>query len=77
VLIGMNATVLHDAEIGSFCIIGAGCLVMEGMRVPDHSFVVGSPGKIKGRPTEQQLIWVRDGFRQYAELAERYKKEGL
>ena len=77
VLIGMNATILHDVEIGSFCIIGAGCLVMQGMKVADHSFVVGSPGKIKGPPTEQQLMWVRDGFRQYAELAERYKKEGL
>ena len=35
VLIGMNATLLHDAEIGYLCIIGAGCLVCLGMRVPD------------------------------------------
>jgi carbonic anhydrase/acetyltransferase-like protein (isoleucine patch superfamily) len=43
VLIGMNATVLHEVEIGSFCIIGASCLVSEGMKIPDHSFVVGVP----------------------------------
>jgi carbonic anhydrase/acetyltransferase-like protein (isoleucine patch superfamily) len=61
VLIGMNATILHDAEIGSNCVIGAGCLVSQGMKVPDHSFVVGVPGKIKGRPTEQQLWWTREG----------------
>lgn len=50
---------------------------MQGMNIPEHSFVVGSPGKIKGVPTEQQLRWVKDGFGQYAELAELYKKEGL
>jgi carbonic anhydrase/acetyltransferase-like protein (isoleucine patch superfamily) len=30
VLVGMNATILHDAEIGSNCIIGAACLVGQG-----------------------------------------------
>ena len=77
VLIGMNATILHDAEIGSFCIIGAGCLVMQGMKIPDNSFVAGSPGKIKGQPTKQQLWWVQEGFKGYAELARHYKKQGL
>ena len=32
VLIGMNATILHDAEIGDRCIIGAGCLVIVANR---------------------------------------------
>jgi carbonic anhydrase/acetyltransferase-like protein (isoleucine patch superfamily) len=77
VLIGMNATVLHDAEIGSFCIIGAGCLVGQGMNIPDHSFVVGVPGKIVGRPSEKQLWWVKEGRKEYTELARQYKMQGL
>lgn len=77
VLIGMNATILHDVEIGSFCIIGAGCLVMQGMKIPDNSLVVGFPGEIKGQPTKQQLLWVQEGFKEYAELARHYKKQGL
>ncbi len=77
VLIGMNATILHDAEIDDNCVIGAGCLVGQGMKIPGRSFVVGVPGKIKGRPTEQQLWWTREGPKQYSELVERYKKEGL
>jgi carbonic anhydrase/acetyltransferase-like protein (isoleucine patch superfamily) len=77
VLIGMNATILHDVEIGNFCIIGAGCLVMEGMKIPDHSLVVGSPGKIKGQPTKQQLSRIQEGSKQYSELARRYKRQGL
>jgi carbonic anhydrase/acetyltransferase-like protein (isoleucine patch superfamily) len=46
----MNATILHDVEIGSFCIIGEECLVIQGMKIPDNSIVVGFPAKIKGQP---------------------------
>lgn len=77
VLVGMNATILHDAEIGSNCIIGAACLVGQGMVVPDFSFVAGVPGKIRGRPTEQQLWWTRGAHKEYEALVVQYKKDGL
>jgi len=77
VLIGMNATILHDAEIGNFCIIGAGCLVSQGMQIPDKSFVVGVPAKIKGEVTPEQLFWVEQAPKEYAELTKKYKDEGL
>jgi len=77
VLIGMSATILHDVEIGGFCIIGAGCLVPEGMKIPDRSLVFGVPGKIKGEPTEQQLRWATEGYKGYVELARQYKEQGL
>jgi carbonic anhydrase/acetyltransferase-like protein (isoleucine patch superfamily) len=76
VLIGMNATVLHDAEIGNFCIIGAGCLVSQGMKIPDNSLVVGVPGKIKGRVSAEQSFWIKDAPQGYAKLVKRYKKQG-
>ena len=77
VLIGMNATVLHDSEIGDYCAIGAGALVSQGMKVPNGSFVAGVPGRIKGEVTESQLWWVAEGSPHYHRLAEQYKKEGL
>ena len=77
VLIGMNATVLHEVEIGDNCVIGAGCVVGQNMKVPDYSFVVGVPGKIKGKPTEQQLYWTREGYKEYIDLMRTYKEEGL
>ncbi len=77
VLIGMNATLLHDAEIGNFCVIGAGCLVPHEMKIPDRSFVTGIPGRVKGEASPQQLWWVREGPQGYAKLAEQYKQEGL
>jgi carbonic anhydrase/acetyltransferase-like protein (isoleucine patch superfamily) len=76
VLIGMNATILHEAEIGNFCIIGAGCLVGEGMKIPDNSFVVGVPGKIKGRVSPKQSFWVKDAAKSYAKIVKRYKEQG-
>lgn len=77
VLIGINATVLHDAEIGNFCIIGAACLVGQGMKVPDNSLVIGVPGQIRRITTENQQWWVEEGYKSYLDLARQYKGEGL
>jgi carbonic anhydrase/acetyltransferase-like protein (isoleucine patch superfamily) len=77
VLIGMNATILHDVEIGDFCIIGAGCLVTEKQVIPERSFVVGVPGKIKAKVTEEQLYWVKEAPLTYVDLMKQYKSENL
>jgi carbonic anhydrase/acetyltransferase-like protein (isoleucine patch superfamily) len=77
VLVGINAVVLHGAEIGNFCLIGAGCVVSEGMVIPDGSFVVGVPAKIKGKVPEKLMHWVQDVPGAYANLAKQYKEEGF
>jgi len=77
VLIGINATILHDAEIGDSCIVGAGCLVSQGMQVPDGSFVAGVPGEIKGKVSPRHAVWIQRAPQGYVELAERYKAQGL
>ena len=77
VLIGMNATILHDTEIGDSCVIAAGCLIGQGMKIPDNSFVVGVPGKIKGKSSPEQLWWAREGSKMYAKLARQYKDQEL
>jgi carbonic anhydrase/acetyltransferase-like protein (isoleucine patch superfamily) len=76
-LIGMNATILHDTDIGAFSIIGAGCVVMQGMKVPERSFVVGVPGVIQGQSSGRQLRWTNEGPGVYADLAHKYKEQGL
>ena len=77
VVIGMNSTLLHDVEIGDYAIIAAGCVVTEKMKVPEKSFVVGIPARIKGQIAEDQLWWSQNIPKIYIELAEQYKKEGL
>jgi carbonic anhydrase/acetyltransferase-like protein (isoleucine patch superfamily) len=76
-LVGMNATILHKASIGSYCLIGAGALVSEGMAIPDYSFVVGVPAKVKAKVTEEQMWWLKDVPGEYAALGRHYNSEGL
>ena len=45
-LVGMGAVVLNGAKIGKGCLIGANALITEGKEIPDHSMVVGQPGKV-------------------------------
>lgn len=80
VLIGMNATVLHESEIGDRCIIAAGAVVGQSMMVPDGSFVTGVPGRIVGKATKEQLWWVERDPAVHdwlLRLIEQYKLEGL
>lgn len=44
-LVGMGATVMNHAKIGSECIVAAGALVTEGKEFPDRSLIVGAPAK--------------------------------
>ena len=53
-LIGMGAIILNGASIGKNCIIGAGALVTQNSVIPDHSLVLGSPGKIIRQVTQEE-----------------------
>ena len=76
-LIGNNATVLDDAEIGNYCVVAAGALVPEGMKIPDYSMVAGVPARIKGKVTGKHMAWVGRGIPIYTDLARKYKEQGL
>jgi carbonic anhydrase/acetyltransferase-like protein (isoleucine patch superfamily) len=54
-LIGMGAILLNGAQIGTGSIVAAGTLVVEEMKVPPHSLVMGSPGKVKRPVTDAEL----------------------
>jgi len=77
VVVSMGATILHDAEIGDSSILAAGCVVKEKAIIPEKSFVVGIPGKIKREVAEYQAYWMEESPRIYSEIAQQYKQEGL
>jgi len=80
VLIGINAVILHDAEIGNRCIIAAGAVVGEGMKVPDGSFVAGVPGRIVGKLSNTQLKRIEHDPAtrlRLKQMLEQYQQEGL
>jgi carbonic anhydrase/acetyltransferase-like protein (isoleucine patch superfamily) len=53
-LIGMGAILLNGAHIGSGSIVAAGTLVVEEMKVPPRSLVMGSPGKVQRPLTDAE-----------------------
>jgi carbonic anhydrase/acetyltransferase-like protein (isoleucine patch superfamily) len=76
VILGIGAKILHDVEIGDYSIIAAGCVVTEKTKIPEKSFVVGVPGKVKGKISEEQMWWSQNSPKIYSENGEMYKKEG-
>jgi gamma-carbonic anhydrase len=47
VLVGMGATILDGARIGTQSLIGAGALVPEEMEIPPRSLVLGMPANVE------------------------------
>lgn len=72
VLVGMNATVLNNAKIGNNVIIGANALITSGTVIPDNSMVLGSPGKVVGKLSEEQIAAIKENARVYVEKASEY-----
>ena len=67
-LIGMGAILLNGAHIGTCSIVAAGTLVVENMKVPPKSLVMGSPGKVKRLLTHAEIADVQlyaDRYVQY------------
>jgi carbonic anhydrase/acetyltransferase-like protein (isoleucine patch superfamily) len=76
VLIGVNAALLEDSHIGSYCLIGAGAVVLGGARVPDHSLVIGVPGRVRELSPEHEER-LKDPTANYVRNARRYINAGL
>ncbi|MFC1974035.1 gamma carbonic anhydrase family protein [Chloroflexota bacterium] len=76
-LVGNHATILAFADIGNFCIIAANSTVMERAKIPDRSFVVGSPASIKGELTQKNIKKMDFYMPPYVDLVKEYKKQGI
>ncbi len=58
--------------VGEECLIGADAVVVPGTVVPNRSVVMGVPGKVVRRVTDEELERTLDIARRYRELAEDY-----
>ncbi|PKP26817.1 MAG: gamma carbonic anhydrase family protein [Bacteroidetes bacterium HGW-Bacteroidetes-2] len=68
VLVGMNAVIMDDAQIGDECIIGAMAFVKAEVVIPRRSLVVGNPAKISKEVTDEMIDWKTAGTRLYQQL---------
>ena len=72
-LIGIGSTILNKAKIGKNCIIGANTLVTENKVIPDNSLVLGSPGKVVRKVTDDEIKVIRENAKHYVKNSKRYK----
>jgi len=70
-LVGMNAVVMDEAEIGEAAILAACAFVPAGYKVPARSLAAGMPVKVKRELTEQEIAWKREGTETYQDLTRR------
>ena len=69
-LVGMNAVIMDDAEVGDECIIGALSFIKAGMKIPNRKMVVGNPAVIVKDISDGMIEWKTKGTALYQQLPE-------
>ena len=73
-LIGIGAVILNNAIIGKNCIIGAKALITENKEIPDNSLVVGAPGRVVRKLTDEEIGKITENAKHYQDNWKRYVK---
>lgn len=68
VMVGMNAVIMDEVEIGDESIIGAMAFINANTKIPSRSLVVGNPGKIIKQVSDEMIAWKTKGTRLYQTL---------
>ena len=76
-LIGMGATILDGAVVGSQCIVGANALVKQGQEIPDGSMAVGSPARVIRKLTAEERAGLKGWATKYIANAAHCLKHGI
>jgi len=67
-LVGMNAVIMDNVELGDECIIGALTFIRQDEKIQARSLVAGNPGKIIKQVTDEMLSWKTEGTKLYQSL---------
>ena len=67
-LVGMNAVIMDEVELGDECIVGALSFIRQGEKIPSRSLVAGNPARIIKQVTDEMIAWKSEGTRIYQQL---------
>lgn len=70
-LVGMNAVVMDEAEVGAEAIVAACAFIPAGMKVPPRHLVAGLPAKVLRPLKDEEVAWKLEGTKTYQDLTER------
>ncbi|TEA79614.1 phenylacetic acid degradation protein PaaY [Allopusillimonas ginsengisoli] len=68
-MVGMNAVVMDQADVGDASIVGAMAFVKSGMIIPPRSLVMGSPARVMRELDDESIARKSFGTQQYKDLA--------
>ena len=71
-LIGIGAIILDGARIGKNSLIAAGSLVTPNTQIPERSFVLGSPARVKRELSDEEVENLQKFWQNYIALSEIY-----
>ncbi|RZJ34781.1 MAG: gamma carbonic anhydrase family protein, partial [Chryseobacterium sp.] len=54
-LVGMNAVIMDNVQLGDECIVGALCFIKADEKIPSKSLIVGNPGKIIKEVSDEMI----------------------
>ncbi len=74
-LIGMNSTVLDNAEIGASALIAAGSLVLSGTVIPPGTLWAGSPARYRRDLSPSEIDGLANYWKNYLEYKDEYLRE--
>src|SRR5258708_863064 len=75
-LLGMGSRGLDRAVVGELALVGAGALVVEGMRIPPRTLAVGVPARVKRELTADEIARLEQSWKSYVDYKNRYLKQG-
>ena len=67
-LVGMNAVIMDNVELGDECIVGALSFIKQDEKIPRRSLVAGNPGKIIKEVSDEMITWKTEGTKLYQQL---------
>ncbi len=67
-LVGMNAVIMDNVELGDECIVGALSFIKAGEKIPERSLVAGNPASIIKRVSDEMINWKTQGTQLYQSL---------
>ena len=67
-LIGMNAVIMDEVELGDECIVGALSFIKQAEKILTRSLIAGNPAKIIKQVSDEMIKWKTEGTHLYQQL---------
>src|SRR6476620_4692614 len=76
-LVGMNAVIMDNVELGDDCIVGALSFIKADQVIPPRSMLVGNPAKIIKEVSDEMIQWKTEGTAIYQQLVADMQKDWM